>query len=1147
MAQQEGALDLEEVRTQRELAESNEALDEAIRSQTLELYDSAISSLVAAAASETQVRSFERERARIRERIESLRERLSLPSPEPEVTIPEGATAAAAERVLAEERSRLAASRAALAEAEQLARQRAEIRNELSRRLGALEQETETVTEELAAVTQGQGPPELKRAARISLQARREALLQQMNSLRAQKDLLDERRELVPWQIDRTQRRITFGEQVVALNEAVVRTLLMQDAARSLEEVRSQSLEAVEQVPELAEVAAEVDLMAENLWGTEGAIQASENTARAITVRSKNVADLNRLIQLTIRKFQAFGRRGSISRWWPVPPDDFPKPGDVAREIQDLEWQIPEAQHDLIRLEQDRLQARELRTRIVNELRVAYPGDDGRGKRNVARELLSVRRELLDRLVQTYGRHANQLVELQSLSRRFLSELEGITSFLYEQLLWVRSVPRPVIPQPGDVFAALLWLISPENWTAALRVVYEGFSQLPGKGSGALVLLVLLISLRPWMRRRMAVLAKRVSSPVTDSFLATLESLAYTLILAAPLPLIFYSISGLLSESASSPFLYSAAGSMAHIAWIVALLEVTRQCAAPRGLAEAHFGWPHVVTRPIYRGLLIAEVVCLPALYFSIQFVMAGIRFSSPEQLQVYNNSLGRILFIGAMSVLGFSLLGLFRPRKSAKSAAESVRSSSLHRIYMYAYPLVMLTTLIPVILAVLGYYVTAILLAHQMVKTLWLILGLTLLSNLLLRWRTWDQREMAHGSADEVEGVAGSMLPGAEAQVRALFRFVVVLCAVIGLYSVWSDAVPTLRILNRIQVWPTITMLEDEETVSVFGTSGQTAEEVASKDVETSASDSETDGDPVTSAVTASSTETAAGDPDTQPLTLWSVLKALLALTITWVLVKNVPGLLELILQKRSLLDLGARIAVGSLVRYAIIIFGVSAAFNLLGISWSKVQWLAAALTFGLGFGLQEIVANFVSGLILLTERPVRVGDAVSIGNLQGRVTRIQIRCTTVTLWDRSEMIVPNKEFVTSKLINWTLSDSRRRMDIPLRVAYGSDLEKVKEALLDVARANPDVLDKPPPQALLLGFGDDAIKFELRIFVDFGKGLAAKDAVQMEVDRVFRERGIDFALPSLNIELPGRKGRKQKALSGDEEEDLPDGTVPAT
>jgi potassium efflux system protein len=263
--------------------------------------------------------------------------------------------------------------------------------------------------------------------------------------------------------------------------------------------------------------------------------------------------------------------------------------------------------------------------------------------------------------------------------------------------------------------------------------------------------------------------------------------------------------------------------------------------------------------------------------------------------------------------------------------------------------------------------------------------------------------------------------------------------------------------------------------------------------------------------------------------------------------LVKNIPGLLELTLRKRSLLDFGSRIALGTLVRYAIIIFGVSASFSLLGISWSKIQWLAAALTFGLGFGLQEIVANFISGLILLTERPIRVGDAVSIGNLQGRVTRIQIRSTTVTLWDRSEMIVPNKEFVTSKLINWTLSDSRRRMDIPLYVTYGSDLENIKKALLDVARGHPDVLEKPPPQALILEFGEGAIKFELRIFVDFGKGLATKDAVQMEVDRVFRERGIEFATPKLNIGLPGRKDRKQRVLERALERDLSDGSEPAT
>jgi potassium efflux system protein len=207
----------------------------------------------------------------------------------------------------------------------------------------------------------------------------------------------------------------------------------------------------------------------------------------------------------------------------------------------------------------------------------------------------------------------------------------------------------------------------------------------------------------------------------------------------------------------------------------------------------------------------------------------------------------------------------------------------------------------------------------------------------------------------------------------------------------------------------------------------------------------------------------------------------------------------------------------------------GITATFTLLGLTWDRIQWLAAALTFGLGFGLQEIVANFVSGLILLLERPVRVGDAVTIGNLQGRVTEIQIRATTITLWDRSEMIVPNKEFITSKLVNWTLSDSKRRIDVPLRVAYGADVKRVKQVLVDVASQHPDVLDDPPPVALMTEFGDDAMKFELRFFTEFGVGLGTKDAVHMAIDEAFRKEGISFALPSLNIQMPRRVPRPQE------------------
>jgi potassium efflux system protein len=140
------------------------------------------------------------------------------------------------------------------------------------------------------------------------------------------------------------------------------------------------------------------------------------------------------------------------------------------------------------------------------------------------------------------------------------------------------------------------------------------------------------------------------------------------------------------------------------------------------------------------------------------------------------------------------------------------------------------------------------------------------------------------------------------------------------------------------------------------------------------------------------------------------------------------------------------------------------------------------------------------------------------------GRVSRIQIRATTITLWDRSEMVVPNKEFVTTKLVNWTLSDSKRRIDIPLRVVYGSNLEQVKTLLVSCAEENPLVLDDPKPHAIIIDFAQDAINFELRFVVDFGNGIQVRDEVQMAVDRIFKENGIAFAMPLLNVQMTREK-----------------------
>jgi len=1134
VAQSEGAperrQDPGEVRKLRAEAEADASLGDDVRARVLELYDSAISSLETAAAADAEAASLTRETAGVGRMVDAMRKQLSRPEPETQLALPKNATVQQAESSLARERARLAANRSALRGLERLAEERAGARNEISRRLGALDQEIETLNDELRAAAQRDTHPELKSATRSSLLARQEAALHEVEALRAELVLLDAQGALLPWRIDQAQRRVDHSEKLVSMLEDATQDLRHRDAEESLRVVREQCREAADEASALGDVAAETEGFAEMLWGPQGVNVRSEQTARQLADTRRHLTDLERIIQITRRKFEAFGHRGSISRWWPEIPEDFPEPGAVANAIRGLESGIPEAQHQLIRLEQLRTKARKLADRTLLDLETDQGEDADPELNHLARELFNRRRELLDELIQSYGRHTNTLIELETLSRYFAGEQQRVWSFLLERLLWVRSVPKPIIPRLGDIADAFGWLLSAPNWNGTFRIVVDGFAGFPGRGAGMLILFGLLLGGRRWLRRRMASVVELVSTPETDSFRATLEALLYTVLLAAPVPLAIYLGSQLLSSSDATTFLFAAGRALYYLASVAALLELTRQLLAPKGLVEAHFGWPSRISRKIHRGILWPEIVFLPLIGLALQLAMAGIWLNSPQQLQLYNNSLGRLFFIVAMSILGFSLLGLFRPRKRAATPRSDSSSAWLHRLYMFAYPTVVLATLVPAALAVFGYYVTGILLAYQMLRTLWLLLGVLILGGLLVRWRTATGRDASRLSEERAGGSGVAVdLSAAEAQVRKLFRFVVLLIAAVGLYTIWSEALPTLQIMKRVELWPRVAMIETTRDRGLASSAVSLETQDAASPEATAESEGQATptipGVPLPSGGDSGATT---GEPsDSTPLTLWNLLEAVLAAMIAAVLVKNVPGLLELLLLRRTGLDRGARIALSTLIRYTIVILGVSIAFGLLGISWSKIQWLAAALTFGLGFGLQEIVANFVSGLILLVERPVRVGDAVTIGNLQGRVSRIQIRATTITLWDRSEMIVPNKEFITTKLVNWTLSDSRRRVDIPLRVAFGSDLEKVKEILVKVAERHPDVFDDPAPQALLLEFGDDAIKLELRYYVDFGVGLKTRDELHMKIERAFREQEIDFALPRLDIKMPGRGARK--------------------
>ncbi len=195
--------------------------------------------------------------------------------------------------------------------------------------------------------------------------------------------------------------------------------------------------------------------------------------------------------------------------------------------------------------------------------------------------------------------------------------------------------------------------------------------------------------------------------------------------------------------------------------------------------------------------------------------------------------------------------------------------------------------------------------------------------------------------------------------------------------------------------------------------------------------------------------------------------------------------------------------------------------ALSTLGFEVTKLTIMLSALGVGIGFGLQGVVNNFVSGLILLFERPVRVGDSIEIGGKWAQIKKIGLRATIVRTVDEADLIVPNADMVTNQVTNWTLTNRRMRLAIPVGVAYGSDVPLVTETLMACSNGNPLVSKTPLPQVLFLSFGESSLDFELRIWVlDADHRLEAISQLHQEIDRRFREAKIEIAFPQRDLHV---------------------------
>jgi len=257
-------------------------------------------------------------------------------------------------------------------------------------------------------------------------------------------------------------------------------------------------------------------------------------------------------------------------------------------------------------------------------------------------------------------------------------------------------------------------------------------------------------------------------------------------------------------------------------------------------------------------------------------------------------------------------------------------------------------------------------------------------------------------------------------------------------------------------------------------------------------------------------------------PVTIWMLIYfLLLVLFLFFGTAKLKNWFVNKLLAKTSL-DIGVRHAMGTIVRYILMVIGFMIILQFLGVDMSGLTIIAGALGVGVGFGLQNITNNFVSGIIILFERPIKIGDRIEVANVTGDVVKISLRSTSIITNDNISIIVPNSEFISSTVINWSHTDRNVRFNIPVGVSYKSDPELVKKILLEVADENDGVLKNPVPDVLLNEYGDSSINFTLRVWTStyITQHLVLKSQLYYSTFKKFKEHGIEIPFPQRDIHV---------------------------
>lgn len=1055
-------------------------LDETLKASLLQSYQTAGDRLKAADASAQQTARYQKMASTVAETSDALKQQLAaVPSSQPPIER-DGSADTLGQRLAKAQVDLQQATAAVEAEAAEPARRQkrlAAIPHELSE----AEQAKTDVDEQLASPAPANESPLVTRARTINARATSMALSAQINELKQEQaaylattDLLPLRKQLA----DRRQQQLR--EEVAALQEAVVaqRTDAVNDAL-------SKRTRDLEKAPPVLRPLAQRNL--ELAQQHEKLILESARVSKEASETQRYLMEVKAALKTSQERLDTVGLTDAMGlmlrnrrRDYELLLEDYLPDADLSDSAQRYQVQAFLLEDELGKVS-EQLADRKSDAAAVPPQDASLPA---LSPAQAETYLLEVQRTLLTDTLQAQNSLLQVILSGDTERQELRQAIESYIDFVDKNAFWIRSSPTFQWDEIAYVPVAATWLVRPMHWQSLTQHFMGSVVSRPLMTSIGVLCVGLLLFKRTRLRRFIREQGNLALS-WNSEFRTTMVVLAATVVQASTWSLAFL-LAGwvLLFNDGATLFIRGVGKGLAIVALYIASRNLLSEICRDGGLADVHFGWHREI-----RKLLRFHLPWYTTLGAILIFLLVLFHEHPDAQLRATTARLTSLLLFLTTATFHHVVLRPSSPvyTQIGEHARESKGSGFRKLIWAAA-------TGLPILfagLAMAGYLDTAFRLGQSLQSSLLLLMAVLLLMGLMFRWLYVHHRAAARREAREmrrqqrVAAVAGESeslavdvgielqqetladLPKLDHQTRQLVYVLGLTIGLAGLAFVWRDVFPAIEIFDEMELW----------SIGI----GDRLEKV----------------------------------------TLRDVLYAVAASLATVVAVRNLPGVLELSVLRRTKLDSGARYALTTILRYALTVAGVLVVLNLLAVPWSQLGWLLAAASVGLGFGLQEIVANFVSGIILLLERPVRVGDVVTIDGTTGIVSRIQMRATTVTSWDRKELVVPNKDLITEKLLNWSLSNVINRMTIEVGVAYGSDPDQVREILERVVSEHPDVMGEPGPLINFDTFGDSSLNFTLRFFLaNLDRRIGVTHEINTAIAKAFQQANIEIPFPQRDLHL---------------------------